>query len=133
MTIWKPTARECELIKQAASRESCPGVSFGRIALEPGIRTGPKWAEAGLIERGELNILLVTDDPDWNDTDLYDYGSWKWFRKGVALTSDGKAALDFYIRDKFDEDKELCGNVEVYYADGRIVRIKGYPTEYPIV
>lgn len=128
--IWKPTARECELIKQAAARES--HCSVARVLLEPGIKTGPKWEQASEIKRGDYNIALVTDDPNWNDTDLYEYGSWADFRKGVALTEDGRAIIDFYIRWRFDEEQELRGNVEVYYADGRLAEIRGYPSRYPI-
>ena len=130
--LWKPTSRECELLRRAASRESCPSASFNMVLLEPCIRSGPKFEYANSIPHGEFNIALVSDDPDWADTDLYDYGTWATFRRGVALTEDGRAILDFALRRKFDEDQELLGNITVYYEDGRITRIHGYPGEYPI-
>lgn len=54
--------------------------------------------------------------------------------KGVALTEDGRAIVDFYIYARMTKSYEddLRGNIEVYYANGQITRIKGYPDEYPV-
>lgn len=136
MPIWKPTARECELIKHAAAREA--GIKPGRVLLEPASRCNTKDDSkneaACKIARSDYNVALVSDDPDWSDTDLNDYGSWSEFRKGVALTDDGRAIVDFYIRARLAKsyDDDLLGNIVVEFADGRISRIRGYPGEYPI-
>lgn len=128
---WKPTPRECELIKKAAAREG--RASVNSVLLEPGIRcnTVDDSKNADVLG-GEYNIALVSDDPEWNDTDLVDYGEWAGFRKGVTLTEDGRAIVDFYIRKRGDEWAELLGNVSVYYSGGKIERIHGYPGEYPV-
>lgn len=131
--VWKPTAREVELIKRAAAREG--SMSLGRVLLEPGIRINLVDDSKNIdVPGGAYNIALITDDPDWNDTDLADFGSWVDFRKGVTLTEDGRAIVDFYIRKRFVHgwDDSLFGNVSVYYAGGRITRIHGYPGEYPV-
>lgn len=114
-----PTKEDCDKIKEAASKESSPGISVGAVLLEPGLRSGPKPGE-------DMNILLVTDDPLWNDTDLYDYGTWAAFRKGVDLTPEGKGVVDFYIRRRFDEYGDLHGNVTIEIDGGKLVRIYGY-------
>ena len=133
--IWIPTQEQCDLIKAAASREA--GLRLSRVLLEPGIRYNTDNPErnnaARNIEKGAFNIALISDDPEWNDTDLADNGDWKYFRRGVALTEDGRAIVDFYIRARNQQPDEdsLWGNVSVYYANGRIERIQGYPGEYP--
>ena len=133
--IWKPTKAEVDAIKQAAAREA-GRVPVGAVILDPGMRYNTKdnGKNEGACQtpRGLLNIALVSDDPEWNDTDLNDYGAWADFRAGVLLTEDGRAIIDFYIRRRFDEDKDLLGNVTVYYAGGQITRIHGYPGEYPV-
>lgn len=131
--IWKPSAEECAVIKRAAAKES--GLRFNRVLLEPGERTNdknPELNERANIPRGEFNIALITDDPKFADTDLFDYGRWSDFRKGVALTHDGRATVDFYIYARMDSNEELHGNVTVFYAGGRIVRIQGYPDEHAV-
>lgn len=117
MPTYKPTQEDADRIKQAAAREG--QISLGAVLLEPGLRNGPK-------EVVSMNPLVVTDDPDWNDTDLDDYGTWAEFRKGVELTPDGRGVVDFYIRKRGDEYKDLCGNVTIEIEDGKLVRIYGY-------
>lgn len=134
MAKWVPTKREVELIKLAASQESGPHVKVGALALEPGVRCNledeARNTAAWAIQAYPINVALFTDDENWDDTDLDQYGTWDQFRQGVALTEDGRAMVDFYIRSRFDP--ELCGNVTVYYADGKLTRIHGYPGEYPV-
>ncbi len=122
MSIWKPTTAECEIIKAAAGAEA--GLSPRSLVLEPGWRCNTEREGPS-----SLNIALVTNDPDWNDTDLGDYGRWVEFRKGIELTADGRAIVDFYIyrRGRYEQ---LEGNVTVYYEAGRITRIHGYPGEH---
>lgn len=115
-----PSQADCNIIKAAAAKES--GMRVGCVSLQPGCRSGPKGHD--------LNVLLVTDDPKWNDTDLYDYGDWPEFRKGVELTESGDATVDFYIRNRFDEWKELHGNVVAEIKAGKLVRVYGFPGEH---
>ena len=37
-----------------------------------------------------INFALISDDPDWQDTDLDDYEPWTAFTRGVELTPDGR-------------------------------------------
>lgn len=122
---WRPTPAEVKLIKQAAAREA--RIAFGSVILEPGYRYNTDDSTRPV----SLNIALVSDNPDWEDTDLSDYGPWADFRGGVDLTADGRAIVDFYIRKRNDSWAELHGNISVTYAEGRIQRIRGYPGEYP--
>jgi hypothetical protein len=126
MNVWKPTQTECTFIRAAAGKEA--RMNPRNLVLEPGIR--------GHLTRNiepQMNIALISDDPEWNDTDLDDYGSWADFRRGVPLTKAGRAIVDFYIYGK-GKYEQLEGNVSVYYENGNITRIHGYgsPDEYPV-
>lgn len=125
-TIWKPTQAQCDLIRRAAAREAGATSRFS-LKLEPGRRWNID-TKTGPIE---MNIALISDHPNWDDTDLYDLGSWKDFRAGVPLTEDGRAIVDFYISPRV-EGRDLHGNVTVYFEGGKIARIHGYPGEYPV-
>jgi hypothetical protein len=120
-----PTQRDIDLIKSAAAKEAVPKISLGAVILEPGLRSNTKSA------RGEsVNVLLVSDDPEWRDTDLYDYGAWADFRRGVPLTDEGGAVVDFYIRRRGDPSHDLHGNVTIEVRGGRLTRIFGCLRDY---
>lgn len=116
MAKWKPTQAECDVIKAAARAATSAGVSF----LEPGRRFNTMFAEVD----DSLNIARVTSQADrfedWSeDTDLMDHGTWAEFRKGIELTDDGVAIVDFYVQGR----EELLTNIVVYYKDGKISSI----------
>jgi hypothetical protein len=113
---WKPTPQEMRWIRRAAE------ISAGRarVRIEPGTRFNIN----GDSRVSHMNIALLSDDPDWNDTDLSETVPWAWFRKGVELTSDGRAIVDFYVYEVTDWG-DLRTNVTVYYAAGAVQRIDG--------
>lgn len=115
--IYKPTQAEADIIKRCAAREAELRVT--QVRLEPGIRCGESGAQPS------MNIALVSNDPDWNDTDLFDHGRWADFRAGVPLTDDGRGIFDFYLYSR-DPDSDLLGNVSAYVENGRLVRVHGY-------
>lgn len=46
-----------------------------------------------------LNILAISEEPDWADTDLHD--TWPWARiRERHILSGGKALLDRYVRER---------------------------------
>lgn len=113
--VWKPTAAECLSLKEAAAKSSQPRISVNAVLLEPGYRQNLKGSRGS-----HMNVALVTDEPDgFNDTDLDDYGKWSDFRKGIPLTVDGRAIVDFYIRRRGDEYKDLLGHVTIWYEAGK--------------
>ena len=128
-----PTKQDVDAIKKAASRESSPHVPLRSIILESGVRYNTE------SDRGEsINIALISEDADWNDTDLADMGYWDDFRKGIELTADGRGIFDFYIRRRDPSGcGELHGNVTIEVADGKLSRIYGYDTvkgnNYPLM
>lgn len=127
--IWKPTATERAAIRAAGAREAVPSLSLATVVLEPGYRYST--ADGGSGD-SSINVALVSDT-GMNGTDLADYGHWSDFTRGVPLTEDGRAIVDFYIRRRGDPYNELLGNVGVHYAGGRIVRIHGYGSpDYPL-
>ncbi len=82
-----------------------------------GIRTGH--LEIGRRENVEhpdidpnVNILLVTDHPDWNDTDLYDkFDDLSNWLADVEMTDDHKGLFDFWV---YDLNGELQTQVQVW-------------------
>jgi hypothetical protein len=125
MKKFKITQAEADILKQCAqaeSRSGGSGLSLGNIWLEPGIRINVDKPEDFEVS---MNILLCTDDPDWEGTDLYDFASWKDFRAGVPLTDDGRAEVDFYVRSKrvHPSGDMLFGNVQCIVENGEMVRV----------
>lgn len=129
--IWKPTRAECAAIRNAAAREALPRIAPATVVLEPGYR----WSKAHEDRGSNINVALVSDT-GLDDTDLADYGNWSEFTRGVPLTEGGRAIVDFYIRRRGDQYRELLGNVTVTYEGGRITRIRGYGSaagnDYPL-
>jgi len=82
-----------------------------------GIRTGH--LEIGRRENVEhpdidpsVNILLVTDRHDWNDTDLYDkFDDLSNWLADVEMTDDHKGLFDFWV---YDLNGELQTQVQVW-------------------
>ena len=121
MPFWIPSREDIALIKQAASTET--GLAAGRLILEPGRRCNIMFDGVD----SNINIALVTRqldaDEDWpEDTDLECPEDLTVFKRGVTLTDDGKAIIDFYVSNK----DGLHGNVTVYYNDSKIQKIEGY-------
>lgn len=119
---FKITNEQVQILRACASIESAPYVSEKGILLEPGYRYNTNDSTKPV----SMNIALVSSDGSWNDTDLDDYGTWAEFRKGVELTEDGRGEFDFYIRRRFDEYKEIHGNVTLFVVNGEMDRIVGY-------
>lgn len=105
--VWKPTQDQCNIIKAAAYAECGK-----RVSLEPGRRYSTIDADIP----ASINGLLVDKSEDWEDSDLQDHDSWGSFRKGLELTPDGKAAVDFYC---YDRDG-LVSNLIAYYDNGAL-------------
>lgn len=121
--VFKITSEQVAILKRCASAESVPHVPVTNMILEPGERCNTE----DHTKPCSMNIAMVSDDPEWNDTDLADYGLWTDFRKGVELTPDGKAIVDFYIRKRkagYDDDGDLCGNVQIIVEGGVMVRVE---------
>ena len=121
MPLWIPSSDEITVIKHYASVET--GLAASRLILEPGRRCNIVFDDV----ESSINIALVTRqldiDEEWtDDTDLECPEDLSEFKKGVTLTEDGKAIIDFYISNK----DGLYGNVTVYYSDGIIKKIEGY-------
>ena len=114
---FKPTSDECRIIRDCAKRSS----GHKAVQLCPGERHNTE------TDRGRnLNIALVSDHPDWDDTDLWSNANdWtKDFRGGVELTDDGRGIFDFYVY-SLGYDGELETNVVAYYENRRLVRVEG--------
>lgn len=119
--VWKPSTKECLQIREAGRKE----VGRKRVTLEPGQRVNIKNQD---IET-HINIARVTrmTGDEWSDTDLWSPVDWSEFAKGVELSDDGRAIIDFYVREPNTRHDigELLSNIVVYFADGKIQRIEG--------
>lgn len=113
--LWKPTPSERRIIRDCASRSA----GMRSVKIEVG--------ERYLIEAVNLtsiNIRLLSNDPDWNDTDLYQSLPWSEFVRGVPLTDDGRALVDFYVYSP-GEYGELKTNVQACYEHGALQWVEG--------
>lgn len=124
MPFWIPSREDIALIKHYASVET--GLAAGRLIIEPGRRCNIMFEGVD----SNINIALVTRqldaDEEWSeDTDLECPDELNVFKRGVTLTDDGKAIVDFYVSNK----DGLHGNVTVYYNDSKIQKIEGYRAE----
>jgi hypothetical protein len=73
--------------------------------------------------RANLNIRLVSDDPDWNDTDLNDFVDWASFlRTDIQPDAQGRVLVDFYIS-SLGPHAEMQDNVQAEWIDGVLTRI----------
>jgi hypothetical protein len=110
-----PSKEDAKIIRETAKRAA----GRGDISLEAGIRCQLEECTAPKADMN-INILLLTDDDDWEGTDLFDFMPWSDFRKeGVELTEDGRAEVDFYVRSR----RELETNIQIIVENGVLVRI----------
>lgn len=110
LKMWKPTADECKKIRDYTKQEVR---ALSRMELGTRINT------QDTSETVSSNIAIVAKTENWQDTDLADLISWADFRKGVELTEDGRAILDFYCYSR----EGLETNISVYYKDGAIFKL----------
>jgi transcriptional regulator with XRE-family HTH domain len=115
--VWKATPTDCRTIYRAAAKEARRSPTT--VRLEPAIRYNTRYDDG----QQNMNIALVSRDPLswWEDTGLADFASWAHFRKGVELTPDGRAIVEFYVYDR----KHLIASVTAYRAHGRLQRLEG--------
>lgn len=113
---YRPTSEDKRIIRDCAKRSA----GKKRVEINPGIRHNTE------VDRGQhMNIAMVSDHPDWDDTDLWCNASkWSDFVKGVELTEDGRGIVDFYVY-SLGYHGELETNVVAYIEGGRLVRVEG--------
>ncbi|ODP38007.1 hypothetical protein [Sphingomonas turrisvirgatae] len=125
MSRFRPSPGDIAAIREAARREA----NFdhvGEVVLETGRRQSLTNGDAS------INFALISDDPEWTDTDLDDHEPWSAFTRGVELSDEGRGRFDFYIRRRGDPHRDLHGNISIDVENGHIVRIYGYPDSYPL-
>lgn len=123
MRRYRPSSDDLAAIREAARREA-KFEKVGHVTLEVGRR------QSLVSGATSINFALISDDPDWQDTDLDDYEPWTAFTRGVDLTADGRGLLDFYIRRRGDRHLELHGNISIGITNGQLTTIQGYPDVY---
>jgi len=116
-TKHKPTSEEKRIIRR------CAQIDAGKrgVILEPGERYN---IEAGNTQVTAINIALLSDDPDFGDTDLFGMMPWSEFTKGFELAPRGRAVVDFYVYGT-GKNGELETNVTAYWEGGKLVRVEG--------
>lgn len=115
MNVHRITADQYRFIKLTCAAE----------ARQPRQRIDVEVGERYNVERGDhfnysTNILRISDEPNFDDTDLHDILAWPSFKKyGLELTDDGRALIDTYVYiyhgPRSFEDRELETNVQFYF------------------
>lgn len=122
MKLYKPTPAEKAIIRDCAQRSA----GYKGVEINPSTKIS---LNDGRIH---MNIAMISDDPDFGDTDLFDNAyRWSDFVKGVEMTSDGKAIVDFYVYNR-GYWAELKTNVTAYIEGGQLVRVEGTGANRPL-
>lgn len=111
MPIIKPTREELAIIRQTCEK-ACQKEGQKLKRIEVGKRCSLSKDVAASV-----NILLVDETKDWEDSDLFDFVDWNNFKKGFDATENGSAVVDFYCYDK----EGLCTNAQAVFRDYRLV------------
>lgn len=109
----KFTRRHANQVRAAARIE----VKTNRVSVEAGTRFNIN------THKNSINIAAISDDPEWNDTDLNDYRDLKDLIGTEIEEKDGKVHIDFYIY--LGPDRELESNVDLIWQDGKLVAANG--------
>lgn len=117
----KPTREACDIIRACAllaGRMAEPATKDVKVRTV--VRCNRKHAGVG----ESINAVLVTRDPEgWADTDVADVTDWERFTKGVQLTADGRAIVDFAIYDRFSRDPTLLCHIIVFFEFGSLTKV----------
>jgi hypothetical protein len=105
---WTPDTMDRRLIRGYAARAE--KLRPHQIVIEVGERVNYATCTTS------FNTLLLTDDPDFDDTDLHDTRRFTEV-KTIPLTADGRAQVDFYIYEREGDDQgDLLTNVQAHVA-----------------
>jgi len=113
------TKEERDIIRSAGAREA--GAKACR--MEPGLRCRLDGEERN-GHGHNLNVRLLSDDEDWQDTDLYTQTTWSDFCRGFELAERGRAVVDFYCY-SLGHHGELEGNVVAYWEHDVLMKVVG--------
>lgn len=87
------SARDIQQLRTVAEHIAGENSSARRFAIEIAERVSLKTG------RTALNIWAITDDPDWQDTDLNTTHPWQRVRERHILAN-GKALFDLYVYER---------------------------------
>lgn len=87
------SASDIRQIREVAERIARRDSSTARFAIEIAERVSLVTGDAA------LNVLAISDDPDWADTDLNTTFPWSRIRERHAL-KEGRALFDLYIYER---------------------------------
>ncbi|ANA49177.1 hypothetical protein PMW_52 [Pseudomonas phage phiPMW] len=116
MTTWKPTSEQSREIRDYAKMRA--GTGWVKLELGEKVNTNLDACARGAVFYSP-NVMLFTDDihNEESSYDLADLIQWDEFRKkGVELTDDGCAYLDFYV---YDRDGLNCNIAVSVMVDGK--------------
>jgi hypothetical protein len=98
----KLSTADVATLRACAEREARRHSGARKFKIEIGERYS-------LNGRGKAtNIRLISDDPEWNDTDLNTTRDWGEIRSPIELSAKGEALLDLYIYERGDGADLVC-------------------------
>jgi len=113
--IYKLSKNDIEVLKQVAGF----GRSYGRGTKINRLEAGIRYNMEDDTKPESVNIMIVSDTGDWDDTDLADHASLAELQKnGFELDKNGHAELDFYV---YASDGELVTNMSASFDAGGII------------
>lgn len=104
--FYTPTNRDLKRIENYAFKTA--GIHTGYLEISRRVNVdAPDY-------NPEINILLISNHPDWEDTDLWDsYDNLFTWLTDVEMTDDGRGLFDFWV---YDLGGELQTQVQVWVA-----------------
>ncbi len=120
---YRLTRAEQAIIRRCAEKEA----QRSRVKLEGGLRHHIGDHGALVLRRAQLNVLLVSGQPDWRDTDLATHCSWADVGRPIELTPEGRALVDLWVYEREPGDDLRCNvqfRIEPVAGTPRMVRVE---------
>lgn len=120
----KISSNDLKIIRRVSVKEAKKYSSAPLFLIFVGSRYKPNGKKFDI----NMNIAMISDDPDFSDTDLFDNTiKFSELRKdGLETTADGRAIYDFWIYEQqvgAKDHGDLVCNTQAYFQNGELIRV----------
>lgn len=121
----KISSNDLKTIRRVSVKEAKRYSSAPLFAIFVGVRYN---TAKGKEYKVSMNIALISDDPDFSDTDLFDNTVRFSELRGndLEITADGRAIYDLWIYEQQIGEKDhgdLVCNTQAYFRNGELIRV----------